>query len=425
MAPGVINIIINIATTNIRLFILSAAIGLFCQPLFADVVKPALVEINVNSEREISIEIRASIEALLTGINAKYKNTQDAPNAEKYDVLRKMPADELQQAFVTFQQHFLNSVMLKVGQMNGDLKSRDWKNKTLQVLPLQVESVVIPPTGYTKVPRISVIQLTAYLPKSADSLQWYYPEAFGDNAVRVRQVDEKSEQWHWSQWQWLRKDKISEPFSLTELVAQASIIEVVTSYIVIGFEHIVPKGLDHILFILGLFLLASHWRPLLWQVTMFTVAHTITLALAMNHLVELPASIVEPLIALSIAYVGIENLTAKELHKSRLGLVFIFGLLHGLGFASVLTDFGMPKNDFTVALISFNIGVELGQIAVISAAFIAVGCCFWLAFKKRRFNLFLFDSNMQQIYRKVVVLPGSILIALIGLYWFVERLELF
>ena len=419
MVSGFINIIINITTINIRLFVLSATICLFCQPLFADVVKPALVEINVNSEREISIEIRASIEALLTGINAKYKNTQDAPTAEKYDELRKMPANELQQVFVAFKQHLLNSVVLKVGQ----------RNKTLQVLSLDIESVVIPPTGYTKVPRISVIQLTADLPESADSLQWYYPEAFGDNAVRVRQIDKKSEQWHWSQWQWLRKDKTSEVFSLTELVAKASIVEVVASYIVIGFEHIVPKGLDHILFILGLFLLANHWRPLLWQVTMFTVAHTITLALAMNHLVELPATVVEPLIALSIAYVGIENLYAKKLHKSRLVLVFIFGLLHGLGFASVLTDFGMPKNDFTVALISFNVGVELGQIAVISAAFIAVfivaGSCFWSVFKRQRFNLFLFDSNVQQIYRKVVVQPGSILIALIGLYWFIERLELF
>ena len=89
----------------------------------------------------------------------------------------------------------------------------------------------------------------------------------------------------------------------------------------------------------------------------------------------------------------------------------------------------MPKNDFTVALISFNVGVELGQIAVISAAFIAAfivaGSCFWFVSKRQRFNLFLFDSNVQQIYQKVVVQPGSILIALIGLYWFFERLELF
>ena len=147
-------------------------------------------------------------------------------------------------------------------------------------------------------------------------------------------------------------------------------LEVIVSYITIGFEHIVPKGLDHILFILGLFLLSTHLKPLLWQVTMFTVAHTITLALSMNNIIELPANAVEPLIALSIAYVGVENILARSLHRSRLFLVFLFGLLHGLGFAGVLSDFGMPSDDFALALISFNIGVEFGQLAVILIAFI-------------------------------------------------------
>ncbi len=361
---------------------------------FADVVKPALVEINVNDERMILVEVRASIEALLTGINAKYKNTQDAPNAEEYDEFRKMPASELQQAFVTFRQPFLKSIFIKAGN---------------EIVPLQIKSVDIPPTGYTKVPRISVIQLAGKLPESADALQWYYPAKFGDNAVRVRQVNEKSEQWHWSQWQWLRKDEASEAFSLTEIVASQSTFEVIISYITIGFEHIVPKGLDHIMFILGLFLLSTHWRPLLWQVTMFTVAHTITLGMAMNNIVELPANVVEPLIALSIAYVGVENIYARELHKSRLILVFFFGLLHGLGFAGVLSDFGMPKNDFATALISFNVGVELGQIAVISVAFVLLRLWF----------------KNQQNYRRIIVLPGSAFISVIGAYWFLERLELF
>jgi hydrogenase/urease accessory protein HupE len=206
----------------------------------------------------------------------------------------------------------------------------------------------------------------------------------------------------------LRKDQASTPFSLTEIVASQSTFEVIISYISIGFEHIVPKGLDHILFILGLFLLSTHWRPLLLQVTMFTVAHTITLALSMNNIIELPANVVEPLIALSIAYVGVENVLTKELHKSRLILVFVFGLLHGLGFAGVLSDFGMPKNDFAVALISFNVGVELGQLAVISMAFIVLRSYF----------------KSHQLYRKIIVLPGSVSISIIGLYWFIERLEL-
>ncbi len=380
------------------LFLLFLYAILFSEVVLADVVKPALVEINVNTEKAIVVEIRASIEALLTGINAQYKNTKDAPNADEYDEFRQLPANELQQAFAGFKQSFLQSIFIRAVNTSNNEK-----------IPLQVDSVDIPPTGYTKVPRISVIRLTGKLPANADALLWYYPAKFGDNAVRVRQVDKKSEQWHWSQWQWLRNDEASNAFSLTEIVTRQSIIEVIASYIVIGFEHIVPKGLDHILFILGLFLLSTHWRPLLLQVTMFTVAHTITLGLAMNNIVELPANVVEPLIALSIAYVGIENIVTKQLHQSRLLLVFLFGLLHGLGFASVLTDFGMPKDDFVTALISFNVGVELGQLAVISMAFVFLG--FWFKSKDK--------------YRKIIVIPGSTFISLIGIYWFLERLELF
>ena len=383
---------------NHRLLLLIIISCLSCKITYADVVKPALVEINVDDERTVVVEIRASIEALLTGINASYKNTQDAPNSEDYDVFRKMPVAELQQAFAGFKRQLLQSVTLQAVDSSGSV-----------AVVLSIETVDIPPTGYTKVPRISIIRLSGHLPDSAEGLQWYYPAAFGDNAVRVKQVNKKDEQWHWSQWQWLRNDEISQVFSLTEIISRQSGFEVIASYIVIGFEHIVPKGLDHILFILGLFLLSTHWRPLIWQVTMFTVAHTITLGLAMNNIVELPANVVEPLIALSIAYVGIENIVARKLHKSRMLLVFIFGLLHGLGFASVLTDFGMPDDDFIVALISFNVGVELGQIAVISMAFLLLG----LWFKEKK------------TYRKVVVIPASAFISIIGVYWFVERLELF
>lgn len=381
-----------------RLLLFIFLYGYGCSVVFADVVKPALVEINVDTKRAVVVEVRASIEALLTGINARYKNTQDAPNADDYDDYRKMSAAELQQAFIGFHQKLLQSVYVQAIDNTG-----------IEPVSLQITSVDIPPTGYTKVPRISLIRLSGRLPESAQALRWYYPAAFGDNAVRVRQVDKQDQQWHWSQWQWLRNDEVSQAFSLTEIVARQSRFEVIGSYITIGFEHIVPKGLDHILFILGLFLLSTHWRPLLWQVTMFTVAHTITLGLAMNNIVELPANIVEPLIALSIAYVGIENIFARTLHKSRLLLVFIFGLLHGLGFAGVLADFGMPQDDFVVALISFNIGVELGQLAVITMAFVVLRSWF----------------KDQQLYHRVIVLPGSVFISITGVYLVLERLELF
>lgn len=126
----------------------------------------------------------------------------------------------------------------------------------------------------------------------------------------------------------------------------------------------------------------------------------------MNGIIQLPANIVEPLIALSIAYVGIENVFSKKLHNSRLILVFAFGLLHGLGFASVLADFGIPEDAFVIALISFNVGVELGQLAIILGAFLLVT----LWFGKRDW------------YRKVIVVPASLLITVVALIWFFERL---
>ena len=298
-----------------RIFqILFLTLGL-CSAANADVVKPALVEISANTNGQVTIEVRASIEALLTGINARYKNTQDAPTAEQYDELRVLQADQLQVEFKPFKQEFISQVFLKADNAN---------------VPLEMTGVWIPEPGYTKVPRISVITLSGELDEATRNLQWYYPARFGDNAVRVRQVDEDNEQWHWSEWQWLRRDEPSELFSLEELFTRKPITEVIFTYMVIGFEHIVPRGTDHILFIVGIFLLSPRMKPLLWQVTMFTIAHTLTLALSMKGIVSLPSNIVEPLIALSIAYVGIENIFAHSLHKSRLVLVFLFGLLHGL-----------------------------------------------------------------------------------------------
>ncbi len=178
-------------------------------------------------------------------------------------------------------------------------------------------------------------------------------------------------------------------------------------YAVLGFEHILPLGLDHILFVLGLYLLSPRWQPLLWQVTMFTLAHSITLALSSLQIVSLPAEIVEPLIALSIVVVAVENLLTTEMHRWRLPLVFGFGLLHGLGFAGVLGELGLPQDEFLTALVTFNVGVECGQLTVIGLAALAVG---WF--------------RQQSWYRWAIVQPISAGIALVGLYWTVERIGL-
>jgi len=390
MLPHVNNAHKRTLSTGLKLALLWF-FSLLALPAWADVVKPALVEISIQTDGTYHIEVRASLEALLTGINARYRNTRDAPNAAAYDELRVLPAAELAVAFKPFEQAFTQLVELS---FDGEQ------------VPLTVTRIDIPEPGYPKVPRISVITLEGDIERSVKTISWYYPARFGDNAVRVRQVDETNEKWHWSDWQWLRKDEYSTPFSLTAVFTQQSAAQVISTYLVLGFEHILPKGLDHILFILGIFLLSTRMRPLLWQVTMFTVAHTLTLGLSMRGIISLPANIVEPLIALSIAYIGVENMFAHSLHKSRLVIVFLFGLLHGMGFASVLADFGMPADAFMTALISFNIGVEIGQLAVILLAFLAVGIWF---------------SN-KPWYRSVIVVPCSLIIAVTGLYWTWDRI---
>lgn len=181
--------------------------------------------------------------------------------------------------------------------------------------------------------------------------------------------------------------------------------EKIQRYIIAGIEHIVPKGLDHILFVIGLYLSTQVFKQLLWQVSVFTLAHTVTLALAILGWVQVPGTWVEPLIALSIAYIALETLKQTPPHKGRLALIFAFGLLHGLGFASVLNDYGLPQNALVLSLLSFNVGVELGQLAVITAAF---ALCY--------------HSRQKSWFRSKVKPSIAIGIGAMGLFWFVERL---
>ena len=177
-------------------------------------------------------------------------------------------------------------------------------------------------------------------------------------------------------------------------------------YLALGFTHIVPWGADHILFVLGLFLLARGVRPLLTQVTAFTVAHSVSLGLAAAGGVSIPSGLVEPLIAVSIVVIAVENVLAESVSARRTLLVFAFGLLHGLGFAGALRELGLPQRRFFVALFSFNAGVEGGQLFVILSAFALVG--WW--------------TRHRTWYRRRVVVPASLAIATVGLVWAIERL---
>ena len=172
----------------------------------------------------------------------------------------------------------------------------------------------------------------------------------------------------------------------------------------LGFHHIVPAGIDHILFVVCLFLLSPKPRPLLIQVSAFTLAHSVTLGLAMAGLVLLPSRLVETLIAASIVVMAVENLFMREVKPWRWMLVFLFGLVHGLGFAGSFASLQMTSGDFFRPLLLLNLGIELGQLSVVAAC-IVLTVWMW----------------RQPWYRRAVVQPASILIALLATWWTIER----
>lgn len=176
-------------------------------------------------------------------------------------------------------------------------------------------------------------------------------------------------------------------------------------YLKLGYKHILPLGLDHILFVLSLFLFSADLKKVLWQSLTFTIAHSVTLGLAAYNVITISPRIVEPLIALSIMYVALENIFARKLKASRIGIIFLFGLIHGLGFASALQSLGLPQNAYLSSLVMFNVGVELGQVTVILAAFLLFG--YW--FGKKPY------------YHKYIVTPLSVMVAVIAFFWVIER----
>ncbi|MFQ5767141.1 MAG: HupE/UreJ family protein [Acidobacteriota bacterium] len=244
----------------------------------------------------------------------------------------------------------------------------------------------------------SLVRFSGRIPSGQSEFTFQASPFFGPTVLTLRQGDSPLDR------QVLIPGDTSRPYRIAGGGPPPSSLEVALQYMHLGFSHIIPLGVDHILFVLGLYLLNTTLRPLLYQVTAFTVAHSISLALSMYRIISLPSAVVEPLIALSIVFIAMENLFTSQLKPWRPAVVFAFGLLHGLGFAGALGELGLPPARFALALFTFNVGVELGQIAVLAGAFLLTG---W--FRARRW------------YRPALILPASAAIACIGLYWAVQR----
>ena len=246
---------------------------------------------------------------------------------------------------------------------------------------------------------LASFRLTGVMPRDATRLRFLYGLVGDRYPLEIKQPDGSSAI------EWIDGTNWSDVIDLSRSFARPTRLEIAGDYLALGYTHILPKGVDHILFVLGIFLLSPRWKTMLLQVTAFTIAHSITLGLSIYGIVSLPSRLVEPLIALSIAYVAIENLLTRELKPWRVALVFMFGLLHGLGFAGVLKELGLPRSEFLTALLTFNLGVEGGQLTVIAAA---------LAITAPFMN--------KGWYRQRIVIPASLVIAVIGMYWTVVRL---
>lgn len=351
--------------------------------LSAHEVRPAIADLTIEGQ-SLALDIQLNLEAFVAGINlTEVTDTNDAPQASSYDSLRAKGPAALEADFRRFWPQMQDGLNIEVG--------------GTRVVP-ELAGVTVPEVGEIDLPRDSHISVTANLPANDDGVTVGWDRGFGP--LVLRQTGEA---------EGLYTGYLTDGQSSAVIPrigsARESAVQAFGTYIKIGFEHILPKGLDHILFVLGLFFLSLKLRPLLLQITAFTVAHTVALALGILGYVAVPSSIVEPLIAASIVYVAVENVLTKDISRWRPFVVFGFGLLHGLGFAAVLGDIGLDPQRFILGLIGFNVGVELGQLTVISLAFLAVGA--W--FRHRAW------------YRGRISNPASVTIALVGGYWFVER----
>ena len=352
-------------------------------------IKPAIVDLII-ADGQASIDFKINAEQVLAGVDAsQYQDTNDAPQAELYDQYREKNEEELTQDIQQNWNVFQDQIFI-----NGSDRS-----SSLNLVNITIDQDVNP-----EFPRDTDLKTEIALDQNTLTIQF----ATELGPVVIRQFDDVTKE-NMIFSSYLQSGEISAELSPQ---SETTISQTIIEYIILGMEHIVPKGLDHILFIFGVFFFAVKLKPLLWQVTMFTLAHSLTLILASLKLVFIPASIIEPLIALSIGYVAFENIFQKRLQDKfrthsntlRYAVIFLFGLIHGLGFAFVLEDIGLPTGQLILSLLSFNIGVEIAQIGLVVLAYIL-----------------MFYPSKQLWYRKAIQIPCSLVIGLIGIYWFFER----
>jgi len=351
-------------------------------------IKPVVVNAALQDATTLRWEMRLNLEASLAGIDAKHDDTDDDPNTVTYNQLRALSASELVTEFEQQADDWLKNVIITNGEGLALLSS--------------LVSINVEDGDNESVARDTLLVVDTEFPAASVVWAWQWQGGYAPTIVRYDDASNPDQ----NVAHYVNSGDLSPTISVREPQSTASVGTTFWNFIKLGFVHIIPKGLDHIVFVLGVVLLLPQLKPVAWQVTLFTIAHSITLGLAMVGTISLPATLVESCIALSIVYIGFDNLKASAVGIFRMLSVFAFGLLHGLGFASVLSELGTNNNYPWVSLAGFNVGVELGQLIVVALFFLFIG--WW--------------TRHQRWYGSVVRIPLSLLLSAVGLWWFVERI---
>ena len=338
--------------------------------------------LTLSANDTFQVDLQYDLDALALGVSI---TTDDAVLV---DTLEQLPTGEFNDALERLKQLFERRVRVRFDgtpvPFSVDFPDHGTPRATSAAIPTVL--------GLTA-------RLTGTIPDNAQTVEFFASRAFAE--VHLTIVDETRAIEHRMI---LEQGARSTPFQLVEQNASSNNSSAAQQYFWLGVRHIIPDGLDHILFVLGLFLFSLKLKPLVTQITAFTVAHALTLTVATLGTVNMSPELVEPLIATSIAYVAIENIRTDRLTLWRPIVVFAFGLLHGLGFAGSLATLGLPNQEQLVSLVMFNAGIEVGQLAVIAGATASLGWC-----------------RHKSWYRARVIIPASAVIATIGIVWAIER----
>ena len=354
-------------------------------------IRPSIADYKIE-ENILYFDIRLNAELIPSGIDASnITDTNSSPLSATYDDLRSLTRENLKN--ITNRRSW-DDIQSKINLNINEVSTK------FELVDINIEA-----NRDFEISRDSIIYLKYELDEDDEFLTFKWSEKYGP--IIIREINElKKEDDLYTEYlqAGLQTDKIFIKSENTQ-----SIFKSIINYFILGIQHIIPKGLDHILFIVGLFFFSVTLRPLLIQVTMFTIAHSITLIFVSVSYINVNPLIVEPIIALSIAYVGIENIFKQYVKEYlRYIIIFFFGLLHGLGFALVLSDIGYQSSKLILNLISFNLGIEAAQIFIILSLYILLGIKF---------------SN-KKYYRYIFQVPVSLFIALVGIYWFFERINM-